>query len=401
MRVGLLGYGKMGRGIFSLLADSPLEATVLLRDPAKAEDGNKKLERRLKRAAANGLFPEAELSQRLTAYRFTTDWNELANCELLIESIAEDYDLKRETLQRLESIVAPSAIITTNSSSFSPTELGRSLQRPEQFCGFHFFHPIQLTSIVEIIVGEQTSPQVVEALREASLTMHRTPIVVKDYAGSAINVILTGLTCESLYILEQGLATPTQIDGIAAKFGRLGPCEAVDTIGVKFFTEVLERTLDKFPFRLAVPELLRKLIRDERDGKYSGRGLYVYRDDRPYDDDAEYYFNPAQTHSPTVTSGDESALLERLLIQIYYYILFLSEMGLGTIDDFSYGIQDLIGLRESPVEKMREIGGEQLRDTCRRLQSVFGDRYSPKPVSKSLAELSHNSATVETSEVAS
>lgn len=399
MRVGLLGYGKMGRGIFSLLADSPLEATVLVRDPAKADDGNRKLERRLKRAASGGLFPEAELPQRLAAYRFTTDWNELAKCDLLIESVAEDYGLKLELLKKLEDVVAPSATITTNSSSFSPTQLGAELKRPEMFAGFHFFHPIQLTSIVEIIAGAQTSPQTVEALREASLTMHRTPIVVKDYAGSAINVILTGLTCESLYMLEQGLATPTQIDNIAAKFGRLGPCEALDTIGIKFFTEVLERTLSKFPFQLTVPELLRKLIREGRDGKYAGSGLFVYRDDRPYDDAREYYLNPTQQHSPAESASDEAALLERLLIQIYYYILFLAEMGLGTIDDFSFGIQDLIGLRENPVEKMREMGGDQLRETCLRLQSTFGKRYDPAPVSRSLAELSETAACAITSEV--
>lgn len=385
MRVGLLGYGKMGRGIFTLLADSPLQATVWMRDPAKADDQNRKFEKRLKRAAGS-TFPEAELPERLAAYRFTSDWNDLARCDLLIESVTEDFDLKVQLLKKLEDTVSPDAVISTNSSSFSPTILAEHLQRPEKFLGFHFFHPIQLTSIVEIIVAKQTSPQTVETVKQASLAMHRRPIVVQDYAGSVINVILTGLTVESLLMLEQGDALPSQIDALAATFARLGPCEAVDAIGVKFFTEVLERTLKSFPFRMTVPKLLYRLIEAGRDGKYTGSGLYVYRDDRPFDDSSMFYRDTehAAAENPEF---DDALLRERLLMQIFFCILLLSEMGLGDVDDLSFGIQDLIGMQENPADMMRRMTGEGIRQRMLQLQAEHGPRFDPEPVSRMLAQL--------------
>lgn len=387
MRVGLIGYGKMGRGIFSLLAESPLQATVFVRDPAKAADANRKLEKRLQRGVSSGLFPAEELPARQAAYRFTAAFHDLAACDLIIESVAEDFALKVELLKRVEQLVAPSAILTTNSSSFSPTKLGEALQRPQQFAGFHFFHPIQLTSIVEIIVGQQTSPATVETLRQTAQALRRTPIVVRDHAGSAINVLLTGLTCEALYILEAGQATPSKIEEIIGRIARLGPCEALDTIGLTFYSQVLERTLAAYPFRLQYPELLRKLVRDGRDGKYAGKGLFLYREDRPYDDDVAYYRNPHQTHTPANAPADDDSLSLRLLLQVYYGILLLTEMGLGTLDDFSLGIQDMVGLKTNPAEDMRKLGGQQLRSRFEQLAAIYGERYDPAPIARTLAAL--------------
>jgi len=387
MRVGLLGYGKMGRGIFSLLAESPLQATVFVRDPAKASDANRKLEKRLQRAAAGGLFPAEELPQRQAAYRFTSDLQELAPCDLVIESVVEDFDLKVELLRRVENVVAPAAFLATNSSSFSPTRLGEQLQRPERFGGFHFFHPIQLTSIVEIIVGRQTSPETVEVFRQTARDLRRTPLVVRDHSGSAINVLLTGLTCEALYMLEAGQATPSKIEEIIGKIARLGPCEALDTIGLTFYSQVLERTLAAYPFRLQFPELLRKLVRDGRDGKYAGKGLFVYRDDRPCDDDPAYYRNPLQTHTPPHAPNDDESLSERLLLQVYYGILLLTELEIGTLDDFSLGIQDMVGLKANPAENMRRMGGERLRAAFERLAALYGPRFDPAPIARTLSAL--------------
>lgn len=388
MRVGLIGYGKMGRGIFSLLADSPLQATVFLRDPAKCEEHNRKLEKRLERAVRNGLIPADDLPRHLAAYRFTADWEDLAPCELLIETAKEDFDLKVELLQRLERTVGDAAVISTNSSSFSPTKLGEHLQRPERFCGFHFFHPIQLTSIAEIIIAGQTSPETVEAVRQASLALGRRPLLVKDYSGSAINVMLTGLSCEALYILEQGLALPSRVDAIAGQFARLGPCEAIDNIGIRFFTDVLRRTLEAFPFKLTIPELCLKLIHDGRDGKYAGKGLFVYRDDRPGDDAPEYYVIPNQTHSPPGTPDDDASLLERMRLQIYYNVLTLAELEVGSLEDLCFGIEDLIGMKESPLEQMHALGGAELKARLLRHQEVFGPRFDPEPISKTLDRLS-------------
>jgi 3-hydroxybutyryl-CoA dehydrogenase len=387
MRIGLLGYGKMGRGIFGLLAEAPVESIVFVRDPAKAADFNRKQEKRLRRAASGGAFPESELPQRLAQARFTSDFADLANCDLVIESVTEDLTLKVDLLRRLEDITSPQTVLTTNSSSFSPKKLAAQLRRPERFCGFHFFHPIQLTSVVEIIYGDQVQPDAVELVRQATLTIQRKPIMVKDFSGSAINVIMTGLTVEALYELEQGVALPTRIDAVVGKAARLGPCEAVDAIGVAFFTDVLRRTLEAFPFQLTIPDLLHKLIRDGRDGRTAGGGLFLYRDDRPYDDLPEYYRNPAQTHTPFDTPNNDDALLERIMLQIFYCMFTLIELGIGSLEEFCLGIEDLVGLKADPLKAIRAAGGDKLRADFERLHRTIGPRFDPGPIANALAQI--------------
>ena len=387
MRVGLIGYGKMGRGIFSLLSEAPLETTVYVRDPAKAEDNNRRQEKRLRRVASGGALSDAELSRRLAGQRFTSHWEDLRDCQLLIETVTEDFELKIDLLRRLEDLVSPAAVITSNTSSFSPTQLAHRLARPERFAGFHFFHPIQLTSVIEIIVAEQTSPSVVELLEKTSRDMQRTPLVIKDRAGSCINVILTSLSCEMFYILEQGLALPSKIDAITGTIARLGPCEAVDVTGLPFLGDVITRTIEAFPFGLTMPQLCQKLIRDGRHGKYAGKGIFLYRDDRPIDDVPAYYVNPQQTHSPPASSGTEADLLERLIMQINHTALYLAELGLGSLSDLCLGFQDLMGLKFDARIAMQQIGAKELKARLARLQGEFGQRFDPAPLEGVLGSL--------------
>ena len=387
MKVGLVGYGKMGRGILSLLSGAPLEVAVLVRDPAQADRNNRRLERRLRRAANSGILDEADLADRLAGLRFTSSWKDLRDCGLVIETVTEDYQTKIEVLGQAERTVSPEAVITSNSSSLSTTRMAESLEDPARFCGFHFFHPIQLTSVVEIITSRDTAAGTVDFLRRVSREIGRTPLVVKDLAGSCINVALTCHSCEALYVLEQGLALPSQIDALAARFARIGPCEALDVVGIPFFAEVLGRMLESFPFELAVPALCHKLIRDGRFGKYANRGIYLYREDRPADDALEYYVDPSQTHSPGAVPSDEASLRERLLFPIYFSVLYLAQMGLGELSDFCLGIRDLIGMKIDPLEEMRELGSGGLREVFERLRRELGARYDCRPLEGVMARL--------------
>jgi 3-hydroxybutyryl-CoA dehydrogenase len=387
MKVGLVGYGKMGRGIFSLLSDAPLEVAVFVRDPAQAEHENRRLEKRLCRAASSGVLSEADLPRRLAGLRFTSCWEDLRDCGLLMETVSEDYQTKIEVLRQAERTVSPEAVISSNSSSLSITRLAESLREPARFCGLHFFHPIRLTTVVEIITSKHTVPGTVDSLRQVSRQIGRRPLVVKDVAGSCINVALTCHSCEALYVLEQGLALPSQIDALAAQFARIGPCESLDVVGIPFFSEVLGRMLEAFPFDLAVPALCGKLIRDGRFGKYVGQGIYLYRDDRPLDDALEYYIDPDQTHSPGAAPADEAGLRQRLLFPIYFSVLHLTQMGLGELSDFCLGIKDLIGMKIDPLAEMRNLGSDGLREVFDRLRRELGPRYDCRPLKGAMARL--------------
>jgi len=386
MRVGIIGYGKMGRNIFTLFSDTSIHVTVLGRDPAEMDRQNRRLEKRLSRAASAGGPGEGE-PRRLTVRRFTTSWDDLRDCDLVIETVKEDFDTKTAVLRQAEATVSSQAILTSNTSNLSLTRLAEGLRHPERFGGFHFFHPPQLTSVVEIISTPRTSPHVLDMLRQVSHDIGRTPLLMKDLAGSCINVPLTWHTCEALYVLEQGLASPSRVDAIAGRFARVGPFEAVDTIGIPLFTNVLRQTLDGFAFDLVVPDLCAKLLRDGRLGKHASRGLYLYQGDQPRDDAPSYYLNPTQTHSPDGARSDDAGLYERLLFPIYFAILRVATMGLGSVDDLCLGISDLIGLKLDPLEEMRKLGSHGLREVFDRLRDELGPRYECRPLRDTMARL--------------
>ena len=387
MKVGIVGYGKMGRNIFTLCSETAMDVTVLGRDPSGMDRQNSRLEKRLRRSVSSGMLGEGDLSRRLAALRFTTSWDDLRDCDLIIETVKEDFDTKIVVLRRIEEMVSPRAVLTSNTSSLSINRMAERLRNPAQFCGFHFFHPVQLTSVVEIITGSRTAPHTVEFVRQISRDIGRTPLVMKDLAGSCINVPLAWHTCETLYTLEQGLASPSRIDAIAGRFARLGPCETLDAVGIPFFAEVLRHTIDGFGFDLVVPELCHKMIRDGRFGRYANQGVYLYRDDRPTDDALEYYRSPAQTHTPGGARSDDAGLYERLLFPIYFSMLTVAQMGLGDLGDLGLAISDVIGLKLNPMEEMQKLGSDGLREVFDRLRDELGPRYECRPLQGIMASL--------------
>jgi 3-hydroxybutyryl-CoA dehydrogenase len=388
VKVGIVGCGKMGRSIFSLFSETPMEVAVLGRDSAEMDGQNRRHEKRLRRAVSGGMLGEADLPRRLAAFRFTTSWDDLQGCDVVIETVREDFDTKVEVLRRAEEMISPQAVLTSNTSSLSITRLAERLQDPTRFCGFHFFHPVQLTSVVELITAPRTSARIVAFLRQVSRDIGRTPLVVRDRAGSCVNVPLLFHCCEALYILEQGLASPSQIDSIiSGRFARLGTCEAIDAIGLPLLTDLLRQTLATFAADQAVPELCHRLIRDGRFGRYANRGVFIYRDDRPADDVPEYYLNRAQTHTPAGARSDEVGLYERLVFSMYFSLLRVAQEGLGDLGDLCFGMSDIVGLKLDPLEEMRKLGSKGLRDVFDRLRDELGPRFDCRPLEGTMATL--------------
>jgi 3-hydroxybutyryl-CoA dehydrogenase len=246
---------------------------------------------------------------------------------------------------------------------------------------------VQLTKIVEIVTTPQTAPDTVELLRRVSRAIDRTSLVVKDLIGSCLNVPLLFFCREALYILEQGLASPSRVDEIATRIGRIGPCETVDAIGLPLCAQILQAAQGAFEGSEELPELCHRLLRDGRLGRYANRGLYVYRDDRPRDDDPAYYFNPGQTHSGAGARADEAGLYERLLFLIYRSLLDLAQRGLADLADVCFGVARMLDLTLDPLAEMRRLGSAGLRDVFDRLRDELGPRFDCRPVEPIMATL--------------
>jgi len=387
MRVGIIGFGKMGRSMFNLFSNGPTAVIVVGRDPAEMERQNQRLEKRLRRAVGTGMLAEADLPRRLADLRFTTSAEELRECDLVVETISENFDAKVEVLKRVEALISPRAVLASNTSSLSLARLAEHLQHPARFCGFHFFHPVQLTTIVEIVTTPQTAPDTVELLRKVSWDIDRAPLVVKDLVGSCLNIPLLFFCREALYVLEQGLASPSRVDEIAMRIGRIGPCETIDSIGLPLCAQILRVAQGAFEGSEELPQLCHRLLGDGRDGRYANRGVYVYRDDRPCDDDPAYYLVPGQTHSGARARADEAALYERFLFLIYRSLLDLAQRGLADLSDVCFGVTRMLDLTLDPLAEMRRLGSAGLREVFDRLRDELGPRFDCHPVEPIMATL--------------
>jgi 3-hydroxybutyryl-CoA dehydrogenase len=278
-RVGVVGLGTMGAGIAQLCVQGGVE--VVGRE-VSAELGERAAERIghfLTRAVEKGRLGQAERDAAVARLHLTTDLADLAGCDLVIEAAFEDLAVKRELFAELDRVVVADAILATNTSALSVTEIARATAHPERVVGMHFFNPAPLMPLVEIVRTELTAEDVFEAAYAFAERVGKTPIRCHDTPGFVVNRVLIPLMNDCVRVLDEARVTPEDLDkGMKDGAGwPLGPCELLDLIGVDIHvhaSEALHAALGE-P-RMAPPERLVEMVRNGRLGKKAGRGFYDY-----------------------------------------------------------------------------------------------------------------------------
>jgi len=281
-KVTVLGAGLMGHGITQVAAQTG-KYEVYMRDIKQEflDNGMKMLNDSLQRFLKKGEMTEAEVNQVLSRIHPTLDLKEaVADADLIIEAVTENPELKKKVLTEADTLAKQDAIIASNTSSISISELASATRRPEKFAGMHFFNPPQLMKLIEIIRGAKTSDDTVNTIVEVSKKMGKEPVVVKkDVAGFVVNRILVPALNEAVALVDEGVATPEDIDK-AIKLGLnwpMGPLTLLDYVGLDTtlaITEVLVKELD--PKYQANP-LLRQMVRAGLLGRKSGKGFYDWK----------------------------------------------------------------------------------------------------------------------------
>jgi 3-hydroxybutyryl-CoA dehydrogenase len=277
-KVGVVGLGTMGAGIAQVCVQAGFETVGREVSDELCERARSTVEHSLGRAVEKGRLSEAERDAALGRLTTTTDLADLAGCDLVIEAIVEDPDAKRSLFAEL-SEVAPRAILATNTSALSVTEVASAATAPERVVGLHFFNPAPVLPLVEVIRTELTSEEVYEEAYAFAAALGKEPIRCHDTPGFVVNRMLIPLLNDCVRVLDEARVSPEDLDR-ALRFGLnwpIGPCALLDLIGIDVHvhaSEALYAALGEE--RMAPPQRLQEMERDGRLGRKSGRGFYTY-----------------------------------------------------------------------------------------------------------------------------
>ena len=281
-RVGVVGAGLMGSGIAEVCARAGLDVTVLEVSPEACERGRAKVVGSLDRGLRNGKISEGERDAAIARLAFTTDFTDFADRQLTIEAVIEDEALKTSVFRQLDKAVEdPNAILASNTSSIPIMKLGIATQRPEQVIGIHFFNPVPVLKLVELVTSLLTSPATTERSNAfATEILHKRVIRSQDRAGFVVNALLIPYLLSAIRMMESGFASADDIDaGMIEGCGHpMGPLHLTDLIGLDTTMAVADSLYAEFKEPLyAPPPLLSRMVEAGLLGRKTGRGFFDYQ----------------------------------------------------------------------------------------------------------------------------
>jgi 3-hydroxyacyl-CoA dehydrogenase len=291
-KVGVIGCGLMGHGIAQVAAQGGCQVIAVEADQAALERGigriQQSLEKLAQRAVAKDKLPEAEARARTAAVRGrisgSLERKAVAGCDLVIEAIVEDLEAKKQLFAELGRLCQPQAIFASNTSSFPIGAMAAASGRPQRFVGLHFFNPVQLMRLVEVVRTADTSEDVFAAARAFGEACGKTPIACKDTPGFVVNRLLVPYMTQALQMLERGDASAEDID-TAMKLGcgyPMGPIELTDYVGLDTTLSIVQGWVKAYPEdpAFAVPAILQRKVAEKKLGRKTGEGFYKWDGDK-------------------------------------------------------------------------------------------------------------------------
>jgi 3-hydroxybutyryl-CoA dehydrogenase len=280
-KVGVVGCGLMGSGIAQVSAQAGFQTVVREVNAELVEKGLKGIEKNLARLVEKGTLTEAAKTEVRGRLKGTTSLDEMKDCDVIVEAIIEQLPVKRELFLKLDALCAAHTIFASNTSSLTITEIAAATKRPERFVGLHFFNPVPVMKLVEVVRTIATDPAVYEEMVAFGAKLGKTPVRASDSGGFIVNRLLVPYLLDAIRALEEGVGSVVDIDN-SMKLGcgyPMGPFTLLDFVGLDTTYYISQIMFDEFKEkRFAAPPLLKRMVLAGWHGKKTGRGFYDYAD---------------------------------------------------------------------------------------------------------------------------
>ena len=276
----VVGVGKVGMSIIQAFAQAGFNVVGMDIDQSNIERGRQLTEQNLSKLVGKGKIQDEEKDAIISRIELTTDLDRMHDADVIIEAVFEDIVVKKEIFQKIDkTVTSREALLLTNTSSLSVSEIASITQRPEMVAGMHFFNPVPVMKLVEVVRGVLTADATVEQVKTLATLMGKSPIVSGDSPGFIVNRMLNALTVEATRIVEEGVGTVEDVD-LGAKLGLghpMGPLELFDYLNaIHLLQHVTDYMSDELGDRFRLPVWVKNLVRAGKIGKASGRGFYDY-----------------------------------------------------------------------------------------------------------------------------
>jgi 3-hydroxybutyryl-CoA dehydrogenase len=283
-KVGVLGCGLMGSGIAQVCAQAGYDTIVREMSDALCEKGLGGIRKQMDRAVEKGKMAPEDRDAASGRLSGTTALSDLADCDMVIEAVIENLEMKNEMWRELDALCGPEAIFASNTSSLTIADMAAATQRPERMVGLHFFNPVPVMKLVEVVKTIATDPEVFDRAFEFAKSLGKEPIVCKDNSGFVVNLLLVPYMMDAIRALEQGVASIEDIDkGMRLGTGYpMGPFTLCDFVGIDTLDKIGDIMFGEYrEKRYASPPLLKRMVSLGYFGRKAGKGFYDYSQDPP------------------------------------------------------------------------------------------------------------------------
>lgn len=374
--IGIIGAGSMGSGIAEVAATNGHEVRLFDNAIGALDKFEKGIEKSLSNQLQKGKITEERKQEIHAKLHFVKDMNALADCDLIIEAIVEDIQIKKQVFKTLDNITKPSCILASNTSSLSIASIASACEHPERVLGIHFFNPATLMPLVEIIPGIATDNQLLTDARNIINSWNKVTVLAKDTPGFIVNRIARPYYGEAIRIYEEGIADMRQIDMVMKTLGgfRMGPFELMDFIGNDINYTVTETIFREFWFdaRYKPSFTQKRLVESGRLGRKTGRGYYDYTTEN-------------QVNDISVNAELSSEILNRILAMLMNEAADALYLKIATKEDIDLAMTKGVNYPKGLLQWADEKGIEFIFSTLMNLYEEYNeDRYRPSPIWKKM-----------------